>query len=240
MTKNMQSKILYNDREDLVNIISPSLKNYNRHIASLILNTLRNKRKILDFGAGCGSLAKIIKASTKCSITCVEIDEKLKLILKKNGFVVHHNLEELKDQYDLIYSSNVLEHIYNDKKVVRSLKSKLVQNGILVLYLPAFQLLFSDLDRKVGHHRRYSKKNILKIADKTGFKIDNIFYVDSIGFFCTFLIKLFGWNTKNGLGSENSLKFYDRLIFPLSKILDSWGLKYILGKNIFVSLKKIK
>ena len=43
---------------------------------------------------------------------------------------------------------------------------------------------------------------------------------------------------KNKNSPKNSLKFYDKLIFPVSRFLDSLGFKYIVGKNIFVSLKK--
>ena len=71
---------------------------------------------------------------------------------------VFNDINKTKDQYDFIYSSNVLEHIYDDVKSLKQLESKLTKNGTLVLYLPAFQILYSDLDRSVGHFRRYSKK----------------------------------------------------------------------------------
>ena len=238
MSKNILDKNLYVDRENLVKIIEPSLKNYNNHIVDLILSVHNNESEILDFGAGCGSLAKIVRTKTKKSPTCIEIDEYFKSILIKIGFKVFGDIEETKDQYDFIYSSNVLEHIYDDVKSLKQLESKLIKNGTLVLYLPAFQMLYSDLDRSVGHFRRYSKKRILKITHEAGFRIDKMFYVDSVGFFCSFIIQILGWNTEFGLGSKRSLKLYDKYIFPVSRFLDSLGFKYILGKNIFVSLKK--
>ena len=238
MSKNILDKNLYVDRQNLEKIIEPSLRNYNNHIVDLILSVHNNESEILDFGAGCGSLAKIVRTKTKKSPTCIEIDEYFKSILIKIGFKVFGDIEETKDQYDFIYSSNVLEHINDDVKSLKQLESKLIKNGTLVLYLPAFQMLYSDLDRAVGHFRRYSKKRILKITHETGFRIDKMFYVDSVGFFCSFIIQILGWNTEFGVGSKNSLKFYDKLIFPVSRFLDSLGFKYILGKNIFVSLKK--
>ena len=238
MPKNILDKNLYIDRENLVKIIEPSLRNYNNHIVDLILSVHNNESDILDFGAGCGILAKIVRRKTKKSPTCIEIDEYFKSILIKSGFKVFDDIEKTKNQYDFIYSSNVLEHIYDDIKSLKQLESKLTKNGTLVLYLPAFQLLYSDLDRAVGHFRRYSKKRILKITHDAGFRIDKMFYVDSIGFFCSFIIQILGWNTEFGVGSKSSLKLYDKLIFPVSRFLDSLGFKFILGKNIFVSLKK--
>ena len=195
-------------------------------------------RENFDFEARCRTLAKIIRKKAINSPFCIEIDEYFKSILIKNGFIVFENIKDTKDQYDFIYSSNVLEHIFDDINSLQQLESKLTKNGKLVLYLPAFQILFSDLDRSVGHFRRYSKRRILKITSLTGFRVDKMFYVDSLGFFCSFIIQILGWNTKFGVGSKNSLKLYDKFIFPISKFLDSLGFKYILGKNIFVCLKK--
>ena len=238
MQKNILYKNSYIDRKNLEKILEPSLKSYTNHVADLILSVRRKESKILDFGAGVGTLAKIIRTKTGKSPTCIEIDEYFKSILIKNGFSVFENIVNTKDQYDFIYSSNVLEHIFNDIKSLQQLESKLTKNGTLVLYLPAFQTLFSDLDRSVGHFRRYSKRRILKITRHAGFKVDKMFYVDSIGYFCSFIIQILGWNTKFGVGFKNSLKLYDKLIFPVSRLLDSLGFKYILGKNIFVALKK--
>ena len=67
-----------------------------------------------------------------------------------------------------------------------------------------------------------------------------MFYVDPIGFFCSFIIQILGWKKEFGVGSKNSLKLYDKLIFPFTRFLDSFEFKYILGKNIFVSQKKLQ
>ena len=86
MSEKILDKNLYIDRENLEKIIEPSLKNYNNHIVDLILSVHNNESKILDFGAGCGTLAKIIRRKTKNSPICIEIDEYLKSILIKIGF----------------------------------------------------------------------------------------------------------------------------------------------------------
>ena len=240
MPKYILDKNSYVDRKNLEKSLEPSLKNYSNHIVDLILSVRDSESKILDFGAGCGTLAKIIRKKTKKNPTCIEIDEYFRSILIKNDFSVCESIRDTKDKYDFIYSSNVLEHIYDDINSLQQLESKLTKNGTLVLYLPAFQILFSDLDKSVGHFRRYSKKRILQITRYAGFKIDKMFYVDSVGFFCSFIIKVLGWNTDFGVGSKSSLKLYDKFIFPISRFLDSLGFKYILGKNIFVCLKKLR
>ena len=121
MSKIILDKKLYIDRENLEKIIEPSLRNYNNHIVDLILSVHNNESEILDFGAGSGTLAKIIRRKTKNSPICIEIDEYLKSILIKIGFKVFDDIEKTKNQYDFIYSLNVLEHIYDDIKSLKQL-----------------------------------------------------------------------------------------------------------------------
>ena len=51
-------------------------------------------------------------------------------------------------------------------------------------------------------------------------------------------IFIFGYNTNDGLGSKKSIKFYDKYIFPISKILDKLGFKHFIGKNLLIIAKK--
>ena len=105
--------------------------------------------------------------------------------------------------------------------------------------MPAFNLLYSDLDRTVGHFRRYEKKELVQKLYASNYKIIHCYFSDSIGFFASLFLKYFG--NKNGisLSNEKALKFYDGYIFPLSKILDQIGLKKFFAKNLFIVAQKI-
>jgi hypothetical protein len=63
-------------------------------------------------------------------------------------------------------------------------------------------------------------------------------YCDSIGVPASIALKVFGFDSKNGLGGTRSLDFYDRIIYPASRLLDLLGLKYFFGKNLFVLARK--
>ncbi|WP_158626746.1 class I SAM-dependent methyltransferase [Bradyrhizobium sp. RP6] len=52
---------------------------------------------------------------------------------------------------------NVIEHIEDDGKAVTNLARALQPGGHLLVNVPALDLLFNDLDRMAGHHRRYSR-----------------------------------------------------------------------------------
>ena len=113
---------------------------------------------------------------------------------------------------------DVIEHIKNDKlEIFKALKS-LKKNGYLLINVPAFQILYSDFDKDVGHFRRYDKLKILKLVNNSKYSRLNMFYYDSIGFFLSLLSKfLFRKNYKDNFSSK--IKIWDRLI-PISYLLD--------------------
>ncbi len=194
--------------------------------------------RTLDFGAGYGTLALIWKELSGQSVECLEIDAEQLNEIRKRGFIGWNSVSEVKEKYDFIYSSNVLEHIEADQACLIELAKLLEQNGRIGIYVPAFMLLFSDMDRSVGHYRRYSRKELIEKIEAAGLAVVCCKYVDIIGFFASFVIKLLGWKSIGNLGSPTSLKIYDRLIFPLSRFIDRLTYGRMLGKNLFLIAEK--
>jgi 2-polyprenyl-3-methyl-5-hydroxy-6-metoxy-1,4-benzoquinol methylase len=62
----------YNCQDELISI-EKNLLNYNLPITHNISKYLKPKNKILDFGAGVGTLARLF--NSKFNIDCLEIDE---------------------------------------------------------------------------------------------------------------------------------------------------------------------
>ena len=214
------------------------MKNYNEHIFEVASSYFKNVKKCIDFGAGIGTLALIFREKFNISPVCIEIDEDNIDYLKKRKFKFFRNLKSAPPKNDLIFSSNVLEHIKDDQDILKLMKKKLKKNGILFLYLPAKMLLWSGMDEAVGHYRRYEFREIKMKCEKAGFIIKKIHYVDSIGFFASLAIKFFGYDINDGLGSKKSIKFYDKYIFPISKIFDKLGFKHFIGKNLLIIATK--
>lgn len=214
------------------------LLNYYSNIVRLIASdSLGNKaslNKILEFGAGTGFLSELIQDKYEVVVDCLEIDATLINILRDKGFTTFSELENLNEKYDLVFSSNVLEHIEDDVQVLINLKKNLKPNGVLVTYVPAFPILFSDLDRAVGHYRRYTRKELNLKLIQAGYAVDKIQYVDSLGFPASLLLRFMGYKSRGNIGGLASLRIYDKLIFPISRLLDSLGLKHLFGKNLIV------
>ncbi len=214
------------------------LERYNGQICKKIKKYITNPQtKILDFGAGIGSLAKILRRDG-FSVRCLEIDPTLKKVLYDQGFDTISDLADIpENSLEFIYSSNVLEHIENDLETLRVMHKKLKPKGKLFLYLPAFECLYTDFDKKIGHFRRYEHKSLLKKMEDSGFIVKEWGYADSLGFFATYILK----KLKRGdnLITKRKLFLYDQIIFPISAILDN-AFRGFLGKNIYIFGEKIE
>lgn len=214
--------------------------NYNSMVVGWIVEEIENNKaeQIVDFGSGNGYLSDLVSKKCNKKINCVEIAENLFADYdNKDNLILYNSLEELPDNsIDFIYSSNVLEHIEDDAAIIKLFHRKLKENGVLLLYLPAFSCLYSSMDKKVGHFRRYTKQMVKELSDKENFHIERIEYADFAGFWITLLYKLFG--SKEGKLNNTMLKIFDRFIFPLGRVVDKVTLGKICGKNVLAIVRK--
>jgi len=211
--------------------------NYNRYLLELVRSYAPARGKVLDFGAGGGQFAAPLSA-LGLDITALEPDRGLQQRLRAQGLHAVGSTSEVRDEsYDYIYTLNVLEHIDDDVAALRSLHAKLRQGGKLLIYVPAFQVLYTSMDAKVGHVRRYTRAMLTSRARDAGFRIDRTAYADSLGFFATLLFKLIG--NKDGDVSRGALKLYDRAIFPMSRAVDLLAQRWF-GKNLLLTCTKLE
>jgi SAM-dependent methyltransferase len=230
------SRCEYSGKQELVDA-EAGLESYNLDIVSQFhrnLNLNSNDQKLMDFGAGTGSLAEIWRKEYGISPICLEIDKDLCKVLNEKGFVAFQNLDLISDDFTAIYTSNVLEHIEDDRKSLRDLRAIMQVGGKLAIYVPALPFLFSDMDAQVGHYRRYKKKELIEKVQESGFTVEKCYWNDCIGVAAWFSLKILGYKGKIGIGSKKSLVIYDRFVYPISKIFDKLFFKKIIGKNLFL------
>lgn len=222
----------YSGRENLEAMTHA--KNYNDYLLQLICDHAAGER-VLDFGAGGGTFALPL-TERGWRVLCVEPDAHLRSQLSAAGLPSCADLGAVPpESFDAVYSLNVLEHVEDDRHVLRELGDRMKSGGRLLLYVPAFMLLFSPMDTKVGHFRRYRKRMLKDRLRDAGFHVTVARYVDSLGFFATLVYKLVG--DRSGVVSPRSVALYDRFAFPLSKRLDKL-VGPVLGKNLLVVARK--
>jgi SAM-dependent methyltransferase len=186
--------------------------NYNALLVDLILESAGGRQPMLDFGAGVGTFSKLLR-SEGADVTCVEPDPYLSDCLVRNGFSTFRDLNEVPDDlFEFVFALNVLEHIADDRAVLRQLGAKLRQTGRLLVYVPAFGLLSTGLDEKIKHHRRYRRKDFGAInALRRAFGSEKR-YVDSLGFLAALSFKIV--SSKKADLSARAIALYDRYIVP--------------------------
>ncbi|MFD3507749.1 class I SAM-dependent methyltransferase [Nocardia sp. NPDC058666] len=212
--------------------------NYNRFLIDCVDKHVTSpQERILDFGAGRGTYADML-AQRGTKPDCLEPDGELQQLLESKGYhVVDCETPPASEaeMYSLIYSFNVFEHIKNDQEASEHLTSLLRPGGTMVIYVPALEVLFTSMDTKVGHYRRYRRTQLNRILRNAGLEIVESRYCDPIGFFATLAYKFAG--NDDGTINTRALKLYDRAVFPLSKALQRVTGK-MFGKNILVVATK--
>lgn len=209
--------------------------NYNRFLLSLVLRHAKKGERVVDFGAGIGTFSTAVSAYG-FSVHCVEPDRLQAELIAKGGLPVVPSIEAYADEsIDYLYTLNVLEHIEDDVTTIATWHKKLRSGGKALVYVPAFQVLFSSMDRKVGHVRRYTRADLIRKLKAHDFKVESACYVDSAGFFASLLFRFFG--NESGSVDRNTLVLYDRFVFPLSRLCDAFLGRFI-GKNLVVIATK--
>lgn len=240
----MKKDFDYTGRDNLE--VMASAKNYNDFLKSLVdnqirrINSQKNKKvnlSVLDFGAGSGTYADLI-SQDHVSIDCLEPDIQLNQVLKRKGYKTYKNVNSLPtEKYDIIYSFNVFEHIEDDLGNAASLLESLKPGGSLIIYVPAFQILFSSMDKKVGHFRRYRLSRLAQIVSRNKLKTLQLTYCDPAGYFAALAYRFIG-NSKGDI-SAKSVGIYDKLIFPISRSIEP-ATKRFFGKNALLIATKLE
>ena len=117
---------------------------------------------ILDFGCGSGNFLNYLSDLGYLDLTGVEISDILaKEDLESKNINIYKELPKFK-KYDVILMMDVLEHIKDDVKIIKELKSHLSNRGLIIISVPTYQFLWSKHDDINHHYRRYDRKSLEK------------------------------------------------------------------------------
>ena len=212
-------------------------RNYNAFLLGLALRGARPGLRVLDFGAGSGTFARdVARIARPARLVCIELDPVLRTRLAAADLESEASIEAvMPGTIDYAYSLNVLEHIERDDIALASLYAALVPGGALFLYVPAFQALWSPMDTQVGHLRRYRLQELRGKCERAGFMVEEAAYVDSLGFLASLWLRAFG--NREGQLDAGAVRFYDRFVFPVSRVLDFLVGRWF-GKNVALRARK--
>lgn len=155
-------------------------------ILKILNNYLKPTQDVLDIGCGAGTLSYYLaqKTHSVCGIDISELaidkcnETKKSLDLKNIEFkVMNFPYEIPKKKYDLIICFEVIEHLQEDELALEQIYSLLNPNGLLILSTPSLNAPLhrlgytKEFDKKVGHLRRYTENELVKMFRSAGFSI---------------------------------------------------------------------
>ena len=88
---------------------------------------------------------------------------------------------EIGSGFDSVICLNVLEHIEDDVGALRRLHDLLAPRGRIVLIVPALQSLYGEIDRAIGHYRRYERDDLAAKLRAAGFRVEHHSAFNMIG-----------------------------------------------------------
>ena len=204
----------------------------------------------VEIGAGSGSFTELMAALKPKKLTGVEPSKQMYPLLVKTLAKIKKDFGIKTDTKQAFFSDvakeikkakpsslvyiNVFEHIEDDRAELRTIFETLPSGGHACIFVPANSWLMSDFDRRIGHFRRYSKKDLVAKTKEAGFEIVTARRFDFAGvlpWLVTFrLLKV--KDIKPGMAS-----LYDKVVVPVEKLTE----KYIqppVGKNVLLIAKK--
>lgn len=225
--------------DDVLQVMSEKAINRNNAVEQLIrdefrLQTVQQPKKILEIGPGHGEFINRFQAEDQLTTYIIEKDPQYfqQLSTKHQGF---QDIEEPADNtFDFVYLIDVLEHIEKDEEILAAIFRKLKPGGKLLIYVPARMELFSAFDKKIGHYRRYHKKELLQKLQTATFDVNRVQYHDVIGYFAAYYNK---WVAKDGALNAKMVGIYDKYLFPVTNNMEKL-LPFPIGKSLFAVATK--
>lgn len=198
-------------------------------------------RNVAEIGAGIGSVSSLLLQRDIDALTAFEPSVNmfpyLAELLEANPRARAVN-DFLAPNYagagfDSVLYLNVLEHIEDDELEVANAYSCLKPGGHLLVFVPALAWLYSDVDREVGHFRRYTRNGLLGLVKNAGLTPVISRYFDIAGI----LPWLVNFRLLRNPITEGGVRVYDRLVVPVMRVVEG-VLAPPLGKNVLLVARK--
>lgn len=237
----------YHSKSKLQNhIISDDNYTY-RNLLSAVRNYIKPSRTILDIGCGVGTIDFYLASKGGC-VTGLDISKSAITIANRNADLlrVGNNTKflisdfpnsKINGEYNMILILEVIEHLLDDRKVIKECYQLLKDGGILILSTRSKNEVLYKLgiekthDQRVGHLRRYSVKELIKIISSFGFSVLEVKKTEGLVRDSLFVFPKFGDPI---IRVANNFRFFSDLL----TFIDNIFLKLFGESQIYIIAKK--
>jgi 2-polyprenyl-3-methyl-5-hydroxy-6-metoxy-1,4-benzoquinol methylase len=117
---------------------------------------------------------------------------------------------ELSESFDTAIAAGVLEFVDDPATLVKNLAAKLAPGGKLLVIVPNASNLYCNLDRTLGHKRRFDSGELGRLISDAGLEVTSIRSFNSMAYLAwVFSGKIFGSKRLNRL----TLKLFDKTVW---------------------------
>jgi 2-polyprenyl-3-methyl-5-hydroxy-6-metoxy-1,4-benzoquinol methylase len=223
-----------NKSKSLVDIIYKLVRNITLKRKHRLLRSLTQENNLLDYGCGTGHFLEFM-ASKNWDVTGVEPNEHARgQANNKTNNAVVSSLGSVKNKFDIITAWHVIEHVHQLGDTLKALRSRLTDNGHLIIAVPNFNSYDAqyygdfwaayDVPRHLYH---FSQKSFEALAFKRKLKIKQVLPMKFDSYYVSLLSEKYKNRTnrfvpaiKAGLASNKQAKTtgeYSSLIYVLTK-----------------------
>jgi len=183
--------------------------------------------RVAELGSGSGNMSRLLLGHQNVLLTDYRDDyvselrarwqARPNLSIERLDLNIREDYSVLRDfKPEGVVLLNVLEHIEDDRTTLRNIYESLPEQSRLIVLVPYDPNLYSELDRALGHYRRYNKGELEEKLKEVGFQVERQMFFNKVG-------KL-GWYVANTLGGQKTLKQWQlkvyNLLTPLFRIVD--------------------
>lgn len=205
--------------------IMAAAPNYNTWMYQVIAPYIG--RRVLEVGSGIGNMSAQMLAAGAEHVVLTDMDDWYRNELSRRfGGEASVRVDSLMlpdpqaagrfaaDRLDTIVALNVVEHIKDDVGALATMRTMLTPGGRIVILVPALQAIYGEMDRDLGHFRRYGKASLGEAFRQAGFRVDRMFWWNRVG--------VLGWWFNGRVRKVNripvdQLKRFDSLV-PMLKL----------------------
>lgn len=197
--------------------------NYNRWISDQAAPHLGSR--ILDAGCGSGNLSALL-LDRELVVGVDHWEDFIEVVERRFSGHRHFRVHEfdLTDpamvstlrpySLDSAMSSNVLEHVEDDRKALHNIAASLLPGSPIFVLVPAFMGIFGTHDRADHHFRRYTKRSLREMVAPLPVTVERQYYMNFPGFFAWYVL---GRVLKKPLG-KGEIGLYDKIIPAIRRL----------------------